>query len=239
MNGAEFAAWRQRLGLTQEELAKRWAHVTRTTIQNWEGSDEIPHAIETACVIWERRFKQENASLGPLTLVYADGPMFVDPYRPARRPAMMQQEACPTNAWAIARVMALWGKPDFCNPFILEKSGADLWNMPELARVVRGEDTGAPTIHNLLNRAVAYIGDTSSMLARSGPKALSSSEMKLRKKGIELIVAEFEQLAETKSWNEARYRQYEAALERLQDLGSRLPQTLVEAVAHAFEAGRR
>ena len=109
MDSSAFSAWRKRVGLTQQELAERWARVTRTTIQNWEsGASPIPHSVETACAIWERRLKQENPNLGPVTLIYADGPMFVDPYGPRRRLPMMQKEPYPTNTAAIARVLELW-----------------------------------------------------------------------------------------------------------------------------------
>lgn len=152
MDAKEFATWRQQVGITQEELANRWARVTRTTIQNWEsGATPIPEAAATACQIWERRSKQENPNLGPVTLIYADGPMFVDAYRPGRL-SMLKQEPYATNASALARVLELWEHDDFCNPFIIEKSGADLWNGAELRRVAIREDSNAPTLVNLLKR---------------------------------------------------------------------------------------
>jgi DNA-binding XRE family transcriptional regulator len=133
LDSNEFAAWRKRVGITQEELAERWARVTRTTIQNWEsGATPIPQAVETACATWERRLKQENPGLGPVTLIFADGPMFIDPYGPRRRLAMMHQEPYPSNTAAIARVLELSGRDNFHNPFIIEKSGEDLWNAVEL-----------------------------------------------------------------------------------------------------------
>src|ERR1700674_1368039 len=101
MDAKEFALWRKGLGISQEELAERWAGVSRSTIQNWEaGVSEIPSAVADACKIWERRLKQERATLGPVTLFFADGPLFVNAFRP-RRPAMLQQVPFLTNAAAI------------------------------------------------------------------------------------------------------------------------------------------
>jgi hypothetical protein len=44
----------------------------------------IPQAVDMSCEIWEARLKQENPDLGPVTLIYSDGPMFVDPYTSCR-----------------------------------------------------------------------------------------------------------------------------------------------------------
>ena len=133
-------------------------------------SAAIPAAVATACTIWERRFKQETPAIGPVTLIYADGPMFVDANGPRRRLAMMQQEPFQSNTAAIARIVEMWGRPDFHNAFIIEKSGSGLWNIAELSRVVTGEDAGAPTLTNLLSRLAKHVTDTSSLVVRSGPK---------------------------------------------------------------------
>src|ERR1700722_725249 len=178
MDANEFSAWRKRAGITQEELADRWARVTRTTIQNWEsGATPIPQAVETACATWERRLKQENPTLGPVTLIFADGPMFIDPYGPRRPIAMMHQEPYQSNAAAIARVVELAGHSDFHNPFVIEKSGEDLWNAIELGRVARGKDSGAPTLVNLLRRLAKHVTETSAQYVRSGPKMPSHQEV--------------------------------------------------------------
>ena len=48
MNALEFKAWRERVGLTQQQLADR-LKVTRTTIQNWEASGgPLPPMAEIA-----------------------------------------------------------------------------------------------------------------------------------------------------------------------------------------------
>jgi DNA-binding XRE family transcriptional regulator len=235
MESNEFAAWRKRVGITQEELAERWARVTRTTIQNWEsGLTPIPHSVEAACAIWERRLKQENPNLGPVTLIYADGPMFVDPYGPRRRLAMMHQEPYQTNTAAIARVLDLWGRDDFHNAFIIEKTGEDLWNVAELARVAAGSDTGAPTVVNLLKRLAKHFKDTSTMYVRSGPRLPTSVEVKRRQERIETLAGEIEKLAEAATTLSIRYQDVEQHLSELRDLGKMAPEPLVFNVAQAF-----
>ena len=98
--------------------------MTRTTIQNWEASaGPLPPMAEMVVEVWDARLKQENPHIGPVTLIYADGPMFVDPYGPRRRPAMMRQSSYPSNAMALARVQELWGDANFHNPFIIERDG--------------------------------------------------------------------------------------------------------------------
>jgi len=142
---AEFREWRQRNGLTQAEAGEKFG-VKRGAIQNWETEvNAIPAAVEMSCQILEDRLRQRRPDLGPVTLVYTDNPMFIDPYGPRRPLAMMKQEPYPTNAAAFGRVWALWGREDFHNPFILEASGKFLWNSAQLARVFSGDDAdGAP-----------------------------------------------------------------------------------------------
>jgi hypothetical protein len=144
MKASDFREWRQRVGLTQADAGSKLG-VTRGTIQNWESeASPIPHVVESGCRIWEDRLRQIRPELGPVTLIYSDGPMFINPYGPRRRLAMMREEPYPTNAAALARVRELWGRDDFHNPFIIEESGTHLWNAVELARVAAGTDSDAP-----------------------------------------------------------------------------------------------
>jgi hypothetical protein len=236
MDHKEFAAWRKQVGVTQEELAGRWAGVTRATIQNWEsGATPIPRAVESACATWKRRLKQENPAIGPVTLIYADGPMFIDPYGPRRRLAMLQQEPYPTNAAVLARVLELWGRDTFHNPFVIEKDGHDLWNGVELQRVVSGDDTGAPTLINLLRRLARHIKETSTTYARSGPKVPTSGEAKRRQQGIEAVGAKIDALADAASHGPIFYQDVEQSLSDLREMGKFAPDSLVSAIAHAFQ----
>ena len=91
--------------------------------------------------------------------------MFVDPYGTCRQLAMMQQEPV-TNTAALARVQQLWGREDFHNASIIEKSGKPLWNVVELGRVVDGEDTGAPTLVNLIRGIAQSVRANSAIFAR-------------------------------------------------------------------------
>src|SRR5665213_865742 len=92
MEANEFKTWRQHFNLTQHDVARKLG-VSRTTVQNWEsGATPITPAVEMSCEIWEQRLRQEDPDFGPVTLIYADGPMFVDPYGPRQPRAMMQQE---------------------------------------------------------------------------------------------------------------------------------------------------
>ena len=234
MNGKEFKAWREGVGLTQQQLADR-LKVTRTTIQNWEGeATPIPQAVHMSCEIWEARLKQENPDLGPVTLIYSDGPMFVDPYGPRRRLAMMQQEPYPTNTAALARVQQLWGREDFHNAFIIEKSGKPLWNVVELGRVVDGEDTGAPTLVNLIRGIAQSVRANSAIFAR-GPELLTPAEVKKRQRAIERQADELDRIAE--SGLQAIIRDQlliEEVFSKLLAFGTKAPDSLVSNVAQAF-----
>ena len=111
MRGEELLEWRKRLGLTQAEAGQKFG-VTRATIQNWESeSTPIPGMIETGCQIWEKEFKK-RPDFGPVTLIYSDAPMFVNPYGPNRL-AMMHRELYGTNADALERIYDLWGREIF------------------------------------------------------------------------------------------------------------------------------
>jgi hypothetical protein len=54
-----------------------------------------------ACSVWDDWLKKEMAALGPVALIYSDAPMFIDPYLPRGRMAMLKQEPYPTNAAAL------------------------------------------------------------------------------------------------------------------------------------------
>src|SRR5665213_3974857 len=134
MRGVELLEWRKRLGLTQAEAGQKLG-VTRATIQNWETeATPIPGVVETGCQIWEKEFKK-RPDFGPVTLIYSDGPMFVNRYGPNRL-AMMQRELYATNADALERVYDLWGTAEFHSPLIMEESGEIVWNVVELSRQV-------------------------------------------------------------------------------------------------------
>jgi hypothetical protein len=235
MDAKEFRAWRERVGLTQQQFAER-LRVTRTTVQNWEsGTTPIPRAVDMSCEIWEHRLKQENPNLGPVTLIYSDGPMFVNPYGPRRRPAMMHQEPYPTNTAAIARVQQLWGADNFHNAFIIEESGKPLWNVVELGRVVDGSDTGAPTLPTLLRTIASIVRTNSAHFVRSGPRSPTPSESRKRQQAIE---GEADRLARLANAGLgaiiSNQQQIERVFTDLLALGTRAPDSLVSNVAQAL-----
>ena len=89
VNGMEFKAWRTSFGLSQQELADKMG-VTRTSVQNWEASPgPLPQSAQNGAKIWDRYLRQEQPLRGPVTLIYADGPMVI---APGGRTAMLQQE---------------------------------------------------------------------------------------------------------------------------------------------------
>lgn len=235
----EFKLWRQRFNLTQEDVAQKFK-VSRTTVQNWEsGATPITQLVEMSCEIWEPRLKQENPDFGPVTLIYTDGPMFVDPYAPRQRLAMMQQEAHPSNAAALARVQKLWGREGFCDPFILDKETKPLWNFPELRRVVEGQDPDAPTAQNLIRR-IAHEMKASSGNTVWGANRPSAPEKQERKQRIEALASQLEAIAEGGFRKiEERQVEVEAAIYNFQLHGTRASDALVTNLAQAFTAAQR
>ena len=236
MDTKDFAAWRQRVGLTQEEAAAKLG-VTRTTIQNWEsGATSIPNTVEAGCQIWEQRLKQENPEVGPVTLIYSDGPMFVNPYGPRQRLAMMHQEPYATNAAAISRIQQLWGREDFYNPFVIESSGKPLWNIVELGRVVDGSDSGAPTLVNMLHALARFVKANSDKYVRSGPRMHSPSEVEQRQRQFAALAAELDKLATTVLHDPVTRSKIDEVLSNIRKLGIHPKDSLVSGIAQAFAA---
>jgi transcriptional regulator with XRE-family HTH domain len=131
MTGKELREWRERLGHTQQRAAE-WLGVSRVTVQNWEGgSTPIPLAIRAQCDELARRWKQRQPAYGPVSLLYADGPM-AQPAWGTGRIAQLKHEVYPTNEDAVRRACELNGSPTFVNPLIVEADGGLIWNGVEL-----------------------------------------------------------------------------------------------------------
>lgn len=234
MRAQDFIEWRHRTDLTQDEAAKKFG-VTRATVQNWEsGTSPVPVPVETSCQIWEERLRQENPNIGPVTLIYADGPMFVNPFGPRQRIAMMHQEPYPTNAAAIARVQALWGRDDFHNALVIEQSGKPLWNIVELDAVVTGRDRGAPTIPNMLRTLAEQLRGTSGIFVRNGPRILTRTEEKERQLEIENVATELDKIAADFSAQNFDSAPTEDLLVKLRKFGKQPNERLVNNLAQAF-----
>ena len=124
--------WREKMKLTQQHAAEVF-NVSRATIANWElGVTPIHHLVEPMCRIYEQSLKMRD-DFGPVTLVYADGPLWQNPYGPSRIPNL-HRELYPNNATAIGRAMDLIDRPDVFNMFIVEEGGDFVWNGVELRR---------------------------------------------------------------------------------------------------------
>ena len=123
---------------------------------------------------------------------------------------------------------------DFCNPFIIEKSGADLWNVAELRRVAIREDSNAPTLVNLLKRLAKNIKDTSTIYVRRGPKMLTASEAKDQQRRIEALAKQLDGLAADAIEGPISYQRVEDILSKLRNLGKHVPNHVISNIVDAF-----
>jgi len=236
MNGAELKARREQLGLTQGAVAERLRSTT-ASIRNWESEPTaIPPQAEMLWRTWEHRFEQECLGFGPVTLIYTDGPMFINPQGPQRPLAMMHREPFLTNAMALARVCALWGRPGFESPLIMKQDGELLWNMPQLRRVVEKDDTGAPVMPVMLRTIATHARMYSTRYVRTGARLPTAMEVESRQGEIEAEADKLARLANDDTWTSTDSRPPEEIFGRLRKLGLTLPADLVSGVAQAYVA---
>jgi transcriptional regulator with XRE-family HTH domain len=131
MDACDFKKWRKALRLSQYEAADVLG-VGRSTIQNWENKlSSVPRTVELACRELGREWKQ-RAEFGPITLVYADDPMWHR--HNCFSGVFLQCERHPTNEAAIMRACRLRGEADFFSPFIIADDGTIIWSTDELLR---------------------------------------------------------------------------------------------------------
>jgi DNA-binding XRE family transcriptional regulator len=233
MTRDEFRKWREQFGLTQGDIARRFG-VSRNTIQNWEGgATAMPNTIGDLCAVWGDRLKKEIAQLGPVTLCYADAPMWIDPYGPRRKLASMELEPYPTNSAALARVRMIWDRPDVHGPFITEKSGGPLWNQVELARVVDGSDKGAPTVRNTIMKIAAYAIENATAFVRDA-NVPTPAEAAAQTSSIRVVGEELTRLADESETRFVSYGEFEVLRDRLHKLGFFPTNRQVSDVAHAI-----
>jgi hypothetical protein len=238
MNGNDFRRWRTGFGLSQQELGEKMG-VTRNTIQNWEAqSGDLSTIASNSVKIWDRRLRQEEPLRGPVTLIFADGPMMLPSHGP-RRVTMMQQEAHLSNAAVLSRVQMLASHPQFFNPFVLEGERHDLWNMKELQRAVDGSDEQAPTLRNLLRKLATGIRTDAPNFVRSGPALPTAQAQKKRERELIALAVQLERIADGHLHDIlAESDTVESILAQTRALGLRPNDTLVSAVAQAFHAAR-
>lgn len=130
MDNWDFLKWRRTLRYTQAEAAEKLG-VNRGTVQNWErGATRISKAAELACQELTRRQKQHPA-FGPVTLVYADSPLWQHADGPYQVPVLLC-ERYSNNDGALEQASRLKGVPHFQAPFIIDENGAIVWAGAEL-----------------------------------------------------------------------------------------------------------
>lgn len=234
MNGSDFKLWRMAFGLSQQELAEKMG-VTRTSVQNWEATaGALPSSVENGVKIWDRYLRQEQPLRGPLTLIWADGPMMI---APGGRTAMMHQEIHLSNAAVLARCQSLASNPRFINPLVMEGDRHNLWNMIELDRAVAGDNQNAPTMRNMLRWLARDIRRNAGNYVRSGRAMPTEAEKQKRVMEFTALAIELEQVAEG-SWAEivGQYGTVNAVLTQVRALGLMPSDALVSGLAQAWHA---
>jgi transcriptional regulator with XRE-family HTH domain len=130
MDPANFLKWRKALQYTQPEAGEKLG-VDRSTIQNWErGFTRVPRIVELACQQLTRRWKQ-RPEFGPVTLIYADEPIWTMRDDPTRG-LFVQCELYPNNEVAIRQGLRLSESLNFTSPFIIDQEGEVIWTTPDL-----------------------------------------------------------------------------------------------------------
>ena len=132
MDQWDFKKWRKKLGINQVEAGEILG-LSRGAVQYWESEIRpVPRAVELACQELLRRWKQ-RPEFGPVTLLYADGPVSqVDslPYGDL----VLRCEPHLDNESALARVVRLRETVNLFMPLIVEDDGTVIWSGPELSQ---------------------------------------------------------------------------------------------------------
>jgi len=132
VNARDFKKWRKELQYTQREAAQEFG-VTRSTIHHWESEvTRIPEPVALACRELTRRSKQ-RPQFGPVTLVYADDPMWDNPDAWCDL-IVLQCEGHSSNEAAIRRASFLGETRSLNVAFIVAEDGGIVWTSTELLR---------------------------------------------------------------------------------------------------------
>ena len=130
MDQWDFKKWRKKLGINQV-AAGEMLGLSRGAVQYWESDIRpVPRAVELACQELLRRWKQ-RPEFGPVTLLYAEGPMSGLDSRP-RGDLVLRCEPHPDNESALGRVVRLRETVNLFMPFIVEGDGTVIWSSLEL-----------------------------------------------------------------------------------------------------------
>lgn len=132
MSTWNFKEWRKKLGYTQSEASEQLG-LSRATVQYWEAElRPVPLGVELACRQLLRRWKQ-RAEFGPVTLLYADHPIWQEGSPPCGV-RLLRCERHPDNKSAIKRAVWLTATMVLVTPLILEDDGDVIWSGQELLR---------------------------------------------------------------------------------------------------------
>ena len=132
MDPWDFKKWRKKLKYSQFEAAKKLG-VRRAAVQHWE-SERVPisKVVELACEELTRRWKQRPA-FGPVTLLYANEPVWPGRHHHPTRRLFVQCELYADNEAALRRACSLQKSQNLINPlFIVAQDGEIVWASPEL-----------------------------------------------------------------------------------------------------------
>jgi DNA-binding XRE family transcriptional regulator len=130
MDQWDFKKWRKKLGINQV-AAGEMLGLSRGAVQQWESEIRpVPRAVELACHELLRRWKQ-RPEFGPVTLLYADGPISQEDSLPGDDP-VLRSEPHLDNESALARVVQLRDTVNLFMPFIVADDGTVAWSGPEL-----------------------------------------------------------------------------------------------------------
>jgi DNA-binding XRE family transcriptional regulator len=130
MDQWDFKKWRKKLGINQV-AAGEMLGLSRGAVQYWESEIRpVPRAVELACSELLRRWKQ-GPDFGPVTLLYADGPILqVD--LPPSGDLVLRCEPHPNNESALGRIVRLRDAANLFMPLIVDDDGTIIWSGPEL-----------------------------------------------------------------------------------------------------------
>jgi DNA-binding XRE family transcriptional regulator len=128
----DFKKWRKKLKYSQTEAAEKLG-LRRAGLQHWE-SEKVPisKSVELACDELTERWKQ-RPEFGPVTLMYADEPVWPGPDHSARRLFALCELYATTEA-ALQRACWLKASRNFINPLIIGQDGEIIWASPDLLR---------------------------------------------------------------------------------------------------------
>src|SRR6266851_2176538 len=155
----DFKKWRRKLKYSQFQAAEELG-LSRGAVQHWEKETvRISEVVELACEELTRRWKQ-RPQFGPVTLIYADQPVWPGPDQPSCK-LFVQCELYANNAAALQRACWLQETRAFIDPLIVAENGEFVWAAPELLRECDRRSEDAKAIRNASDTAADPSPDSS------------------------------------------------------------------------------